>query len=72
MAVDVSKADQVAALADKVAEECGAVHLLCNNAGVSYNSPSSWETPLAGWEWVLGVNLMGVIHGIHAFLPRSH
>ena len=47
----------------------GAVHLLCNNAGVSYNSRSSWETPLAGWEWVLGVNLMGVVHGIHAFLP---
>jgi NAD(P)-dependent dehydrogenase (short-subunit alcohol dehydrogenase family) len=56
---------------DKVAvERYGAVHLLCNNAGVSYNSRSSWETPLAGWEWVLGVNLMGVVHGIHAFLPR--
>lgn len=70
VAVDVSKADQVAALADKAVERYGAVHLLCNNAGVSYNSPSSWETPLAGWEWVLGVNLMGVVHGIHAFLPR--
>jgi len=69
-AVDVSQADQVAALADKIVERYGAVHLLCNNAGVSYSSPSSWETPLAGWEWVLGVNLMGVVHGIHSFLPR--
>ena len=67
---DVSQADQVAALADLSVERYGAAHLLCNNAGVSYNSRSSWETPLAGWEWVLGVNLMGVIHGIHAFLPR--
>jgi len=66
---DVSRADQVAALAEKTMEQYGAVHLLCNNAGVSYNSRSSWETPLAGWEWVLGVNLMGVVHGIHAFLP---
>ena len=70
VATDVSRADQVAALADKALERYGAVHLLCNNAGVSYNSRSSWETPLAGWEWVLGVNLMGVVHGIHAFLPR--
>ena len=69
-ATDVSKADQVAALAHKAVERYGAVHLLCNNAGVSYNSRNSWETPLAGWEWVLGVNLMGVVHGIHAFLPR--
>jgi NAD(P)-dependent dehydrogenase (short-subunit alcohol dehydrogenase family) len=67
---DVSRADQVAALAHETVERYGAVHLLCNNAGVSYNSRSSWETPLAAWEWVLGVNLMGVVHGIHAFLPR--
>lgn len=66
---DVSEAEQVEALADKVVEQYGAVHLLCNNAGVSYNSRSSWETPLSGWEWVLGVNLMGVVHGIHAFMP---
>lgn len=69
MVTDVSRAEQVAALAEKTMEQYGAVHLLCNNAGVSYNSRSSWETPLAGWEWVLGVNLMGVVHGIHAFLP---
>lgn len=69
-ATDVSQADQVAALAHETVERYGAVHLLCNNAGVSYNSRNSWETPLAGWEWVLGVNLMGVVHGIHAFLPR--
>ena len=69
VATDVSRADQVANLAGKALEHYGAVHLLCNNAGVSYNSRSSWETPLAGWEWVMGVNLMGVVHGIHAFLP---
>ncbi|MBW2613222.1 MAG: SDR family NAD(P)-dependent oxidoreductase [Deltaproteobacteria bacterium] len=66
---DVSRSDQVAVLAEKTLQRYGAVHLLCNNAGVSYNSRSSWETPLKGWEWVLGVNLMGVVHGIHAFLP---
>ena len=66
---DVSRAAQVTALAEKTMEQYGAVHLLCNNAGVSYNSRSSWETPLEGWAWVLGVNLMGVIHGIHAFMP---
>ncbi|MEK6193506.1 MAG: SDR family NAD(P)-dependent oxidoreductase [Deltaproteobacteria bacterium] len=66
---DVSRAEQVTVLSEKTMEQYGAVHLLCNNAGVSYNSRSSWETPLAGWEWVLGVNLMGVVHGIHAFLP---
>ena len=68
-ATDVSRYEQVAALADTAVERYGAVHLLCNNAGVSYNGRSSWETPIAGWEWVLGVNLMGVVHGIHAFLP---
>ena len=69
-AADVSKADEVTALADKAVERYGAVHLLCNNAGVSYTTGSSWETPLEGWAWVLGVNLMGIVHGIHAFLPR--
>jgi NAD(P)-dependent dehydrogenase (short-subunit alcohol dehydrogenase family) len=66
---DVSDARQVAELARKTLDEFGAVHVLCNNAGVAYGGPSSWETPLEAWKWVLDVNLMGVIHGIHAFLP---
>jgi NAD(P)-dependent dehydrogenase (short-subunit alcohol dehydrogenase family) len=66
---DVSDAGQVEALARKTLDEFGAVHVLCNNAGVAYGGPSSWETPLEAWKWVLDVNLMGVIHGIHTFLP---
>jgi NAD(P)-dependent dehydrogenase (short-subunit alcohol dehydrogenase family) len=66
---DVSDAGQVEALARQTLKEFGAVHVLCNNAGVAYGGLSSWETPLAAWKWVLDVNLMGVIHGIHAFLP---
>jgi NAD(P)-dependent dehydrogenase (short-subunit alcohol dehydrogenase family) len=67
--MDVSKADQVKALADKTMETYGAVHVLCNNAGVGLGWRSSWETPLEGWNWVLGVNLMGVIYGAHYFMP---
>ena len=67
--VDVSKADQIEALAKKTLDAFGAVHVLCNNAGVSYGGRSSWEIPLEGWSWVLGVNLMGVINGIHTFMP---
>ena len=66
---DVSEAGQVEALARKTLDEFGAVHVLCNNAGVAYGGPSSWETPLEAWKWVLDVNLMGVIHGIYTFLP---
>jgi NAD(P)-dependent dehydrogenase (short-subunit alcohol dehydrogenase family) len=46
----------------------GAVHLLCNNAGV-WAGVSAWDSSLADWEWVLGVNLWGVIHGLHTFVP---
>ena len=67
--VDVSKADQVEALAARAFERFGNVHLLVNNAGVAL-AKSAWETTLADWEWVLGVNLYGVIHGIRAFVPR--
>jgi len=67
--VDVSKADQIKELAQKTLDAFGAVHVLCNNAGVGYGGQSSWEVPLEGWRWVLGVNLMGVINGIHTFMP---
>lgn len=65
---DVSKADDVKALAQKTLDTFGAVHLLCNNAGVSTSS-TAWESTLADWEWVLGVNLWGVIYGVHFFVP---
>ena len=66
---DVSKHDQVKTLADKTIDAFGAVHVLCNNAGVTISGRYSWRIPLEGWSWVLGVNLMGVINGLHYFLP---
>lgn len=66
---DVSVAAEVDALADAAFARFGAVHLLVNNAGVAV-AKSAWETSLADWEWVLGVNLYGVIHGLRAFVPR--
>lgn len=65
---DVSKASDVEALAHKTLETFGAVHLLCNNAGVG-TVPAIWESSLDEWEWILGVNLWGVIYGIHFFVP---
>jgi NAD(P)-dependent dehydrogenase (short-subunit alcohol dehydrogenase family) len=66
---DVSRADQVDALARIAYERFGAVHLLCNNAGV-FQAGISWQRSLSDWEWVLGVNLWGVLHGIRSFVPR--
>ena len=66
---DVSQIEQVQALSQKTLENYGAVHVLCNNAGVSYAVRSSWETSIEGWRWVLDVNLMGVVHGIQTFMP---
>jgi NAD(P)-dependent dehydrogenase (short-subunit alcohol dehydrogenase family) len=66
---DVSKREAVQALADKAFDAFGAVHVLCNNAGVSIEGQMH-EHLHKEWEWVLGVNLWGVIHGIEAFLPR--
>ena len=66
---DVAQAAEVEALAQQVFATYGAVHLLFNNAGVGAGS-TVWESSLADWRWVLGVNLWGVIHGIHFFVPR--
>jgi NAD(P)-dependent dehydrogenase (short-subunit alcohol dehydrogenase family) len=66
--VDVSKAESVAALAERTLERFGAPHILCNNAGVGSGGPLH-ELTLDDWNWVLSVNLNGVIHGIHYFLP---
>jgi NAD(P)-dependent dehydrogenase (short-subunit alcohol dehydrogenase family) len=65
---DVSRAGDVEALAHKTLEAFGAVHLLSNNAGVA-KIGFIWETALADWEWVVGVNLWGVIHGVRVFVP---
>jgi NAD(P)-dependent dehydrogenase (short-subunit alcohol dehydrogenase family) len=65
---DVSSAEQVQALADATIARFGKVHVICNNAGVSVGGPM-WEHTLADWQWVLGVNLWGVIHGIRTFVP---
>ncbi|MDP3515406.1 MAG: SDR family NAD(P)-dependent oxidoreductase [Sulfuritalea sp.] len=66
---DVSREDEVAALAAAAFARFGGVHLLCNNAGVGLTRVT-WEHSTADWEWVLGVNLWSVIHGIHHFLPK--
>ncbi len=65
---DVSDEGSVQALAAAALERFGAVHVVCNNAGVSSLS-DPWFGPLSAWTWVLGVNLWGVIHGVRAFLP---
>ena len=67
---DVRDPAQVEALADRAAAHFGAVHVVCNNAGVAGGAGPVWEVPLADWEWTLGVNLWGVIHGVRAFVPR--
>lgn len=65
---NVSAPEQVEELARKAIEVFGAVHLLCNNAGVAFGS-SVWETSLDDWHWVLDVNLWGVVHGVRTFMP---
>jgi NAD(P)-dependent dehydrogenase (short-subunit alcohol dehydrogenase family) len=68
--LDVSIEAEVEALADRVFAELGAVHLLCNNAGVIHRPRPAWEHSVSDWRWVLAVNLWGVVHGIRAFVPR--
>jgi NAD(P)-dependent dehydrogenase (short-subunit alcohol dehydrogenase family) len=66
--VDVSDAGQMAHLARRVQERFGAPHLVFNNAGVAAGG-LVWENSVQDWEWVLGVNLWGVIHGVRLFTP---
>jgi NAD(P)-dependent dehydrogenase (short-subunit alcohol dehydrogenase family) len=66
---DVSKLASVQALAERAWREFGGVHVLCNNAGVAVHGGLESATH-RDWEWVLGVNLWGVIHGVEAFVPR--
>ena len=65
---DVSRADDIEHLAKITIDNFGGVHLLVNNAAV-YTTGTIWENTIADWEWVLGVNLWGVIHGVRTFLP---
>ena len=66
---DVSDLGQVQVLADRAFSSFGGVHVLCNNAGVAIWGGLETATH-RDWQWVLGVNLWGVIHGIEAFVPR--
>lgn len=65
---DVSDEDSVRTLAAAAVERFGSVHVVCNNAGVE-SVADPWFGPVTSWQWVMGVNLWGVIHGIRAFLP---
>ncbi len=66
--VDVADPASVEALRDRVHDELGPVHLLCNNAGVAVRRPLVETTP-EDWEWIFGVNVFGVVNGLRAFLP---
>lgn len=66
--LDVSKAAEVEALGAAVQQRFGAPHLVFNNAGVG-SGGLIWEHSAKDWEWVLGVNLMGVVHGVRVFTP---
>ena len=66
--LDVSSAEQMQAMGQAVFERFGAPHLLFNNAGVGAGG-LIWENTVKDWEWVLGVNLMGVVHGVRIFTP---
>jgi NAD(P)-dependent dehydrogenase (short-subunit alcohol dehydrogenase family) len=69
MLTDVSDEESLGEVADRVYDRFGAVHVLCNNAGVgSFADP--WFGPVSAWHWVLGVDLWGVVYGVRAFLPR--
>ncbi|MER7952767.1 SDR family NAD(P)-dependent oxidoreductase [Streptomyces sp. NPDC096079] len=69
--VDVSDPEDVRAFADAAYEAFGAVHVLCNNAGVGSGAEGRmWEHEPNDWKWAFSVNVWGVFHGIQAFVPR--
>jgi NAD(P)-dependent dehydrogenase (short-subunit alcohol dehydrogenase family) len=66
---DVAQPDALSNLAEQTLQAFGGAHLLCNNAGVFAAGGPIWETPLADFEWQFGVNAMGIVHGVRAFVP---
>ncbi|MEO8080203.1 MAG: SDR family NAD(P)-dependent oxidoreductase, partial [Caldimonas sp.] len=66
--LDVAKEAEVEALGRATAAKFGAPHFVFNNAGVGAGG-LIWESTLTDWEWVMGVNVMGVVHGVRAFTP---
>jgi NAD(P)-dependent dehydrogenase (short-subunit alcohol dehydrogenase family) len=66
---DVSDAAALDALAGAARERFGTTHVICNNAGVSGHGRASWDQPEQEWQWVIGVNLLGVVNGIRSFVP---
>src|SRR4051812_2191650 len=69
MKLDVSRAEDVEAFARLMDKELGGTDIICNNAGVSPLG-AAWEASVGDWQWTLGVNLWGVIHGVRSFVPR--
>lgn len=67
--VDVTREDSVEAFAGAAFDAFGAVHVLCNNAGV-LTAGTCWELPAKDYEWLLAVNTMGPVHGVRSFVPR--
>src|SRR5262245_41903603 len=68
---DVADPDSVRRLADEAYERFGAVHVLCNNAGVEgYLDGPIWAATPKDWEWTVGVNFWSVVHGVQTFVPR--
>jgi NAD(P)-dependent dehydrogenase (short-subunit alcohol dehydrogenase family) len=66
---DVSKSEDLEKLAQQTLDAFGAVHIVCNNAGVAGAWGQAWANTLDDWNWIMGVNLWGVIHGVRTFLP---
>ncbi|HZD19633.1 MAG TPA: SDR family NAD(P)-dependent oxidoreductase, partial [Burkholderiales bacterium] len=66
MKLDVANARDVEAFAQLIDRDLGGAHVVCNNAGVSPLG-AAWEMSLGDWQWIMGANLWGVIHGVRAF-----
>jgi NAD(P)-dependent dehydrogenase (short-subunit alcohol dehydrogenase family) len=66
---DVARWQDIEQLARRTFDTFGTAHVVCNNAGIGMGGPA-WELSRADWEWILGVNLWGVVHGTCAFVPR--
>ncbi len=67
---DVAKAEEVEDLAARAYDRFGAVHVLCNNAGIGGSPGAMWELSVEDWQWVIDVDLWSIVHGIRSFVPR--